>query len=786
VLENSIERHVDCFISGYMKMHAGGIHMKYYIVALCAVFVMLSPSLGHTSQPGDMYLRFLEGDVQVKTEDTTEWLPASINVPLSEGDQIWVPENARAELMFREGAIVRLDGNSYLEILVLEGKRVQFYLATGRAYTNTRLTAGDVVVFETPTVSFHADGQSVFGIDVSESEDSVASVFQGVIYADRGSGQMKINAGDRMVFYKYAEYPKLAGVALMDHWEQWNNRRDLEFRWSPSGRATAYLPGELGIYSSDFERNGKWVYEQEYGYVWTPTIIIARDWSPYRVGRWVWMRGDYVWISYEPWGWVPYHYGRWAFVNHRGWCWVPPAKGDVYWSPGFVGWVYTPTYISWVPLAPREMYYGHGNYGHYSVNIRTVNINTSTANNIIYRNIHVNNAVTTLHHDTFVSGRPINVAVKENLLMKEKRVMGAPDIRPERSSFMPVVKEIPQINRPPQQIVNRAIDERGKNTRLTHIQAQGSLPAGPTGNIARTGHAIDKKIERPQSSNNTIPGAEQVPAMKNRTATTGPRELSQERAAKKPDELTNNTIPQNNNIKALFPQQAVPARSAIVPERRIEAPERKVEVQGKAPMISVNEQASRANIAVPQIPKPSENVRSLPSPRSNSPAIATQTQPPRNEERLVVRDIKPQEPRAVAPAPRPDNSTKNASPQNTTRETVPQRAVPVRSAPAPEKKIEVLNKTPELPANDLKIRPEVRQQQNPKPIENVKTAPPVRANVPVTISQQRQQPQKTDDPRIVQRTEQTTQIKPIENTMFEKNRNDFKREARPETDQRRK
>ena len=35
---------------------------------------MLFPSVGHTSQPGDMYLRFLEGDVQVKTEDTAEWL----------------------------------------------------------------------------------------------------------------------------------------------------------------------------------------------------------------------------------------------------------------------------------------------------------------------------------------------------------------------------------------------------------------------------------------------------------------------------------------------------------------------------------------------------------------------------------------------------------------------------------------------------------------------------------------------------------------------------------------
>ena len=116
---------------------------------------MLFPSLGHASQPGDVYLRFLEGDVQVKTEDSVEWLPASINTPLMDGDQIWVPENGRAELMLRDGTIIRLDRNSYLEILTSEENRAQFYLAAGRVYGNTSLrNAGAFVFFETPTASF--------------------------------------------------------------------------------------------------------------------------------------------------------------------------------------------------------------------------------------------------------------------------------------------------------------------------------------------------------------------------------------------------------------------------------------------------------------------------------------------------------------------------------------------------------------------------------------------------------------------------------------------------------
>ena len=507
----------------YMKTHTGGVNMKFYIVAICLACAMLFPSIGHTSQAGDMYLRFLEGDVQVKIEDTAEWLPASINMPLIDGDQIWVPENSRAELMLRDGTIVRLDGNSYLEILASEEKLVRFYLAYGRAYSTTRTRGGESIVFETPMASFRAYEKSVFGIDVSENDDSTVSVFRGEIYADSNTGQMKINSGDKMSFSKYREYPQLNRIDPPDQWELWNRQRDREFGLSSPGFATTYLPDELGSYSSDFERNGKWVYEQEYGYIWTPTVIIANDWSPYRIGRWVWMRGDYVWISYEPWGWAPYHSGRWAFINNRGWCWVPPAKGDVTGVPGFFGWVHTPAYISWVPLTREKYITGHGNYGPHSVNIRQANINTTTMNNVVYRNIHVNNAVTTLHRDTFVTGRSTKMTTKENPFLRDSRVMGAPDIRPEKSTRMPVIKNIAQSKRPPQQIVNRVSDERGRNNRLDQVRVQRNLPAVPIESMTRTRQTNDRKIEVLQSPKSEPVRGAQVPSVRNPNAIMGPQ-----------------------------------------------------------------------------------------------------------------------------------------------------------------------------------------------------------------------------------------------------------------------
>ena len=93
-------------------------------------------------------------------------------------------------------------------------------------------------------------------------------------------------------------------------------------------------------------------------------------------------------IFCEPWGWVPYYYGRWAFLASIGWCWVPPpVTAPVLWRPGFVAWILTPTYVSWVPLAPGEIYYGHRYYGPNSVNATNLNINKINITNVRWSGI---------------------------------------------------------------------------------------------------------------------------------------------------------------------------------------------------------------------------------------------------------------------------------------------------------------------------------------------------------------------------------------------------------------
>ena len=420
--------------------------MMSLVLFLSVLFLL--PARSHSSSPGDLRINLLDGDVQIKTIDTGDWVPASINAPLMDGDILWVPEEGRAGIQLRDGSIVRLNENTSLEVLTLDENSYQFYLESGQAYVNFTGQKGSFLQMDTPVSSVRTYDPSMFRVDVAEDDFTRISVFRGRVDAEGQGGKTTVNPGNTLSLSRN-HYAELSPLRPPDPWERWNQEKDrkLEARYSDR-----YLPDELRPYSPDFDENGRWVYVREYGNVWAPTVVVPAGWAPYRVGRWVWMRGDYVWVSYEPWGWAPYHYGRWAFVASIGWFWVPPVRGAVYWGPGFVGWVYTPTYVSWVPLAPREIYYGHGYYGPHSVNITRVNVTNINVTNIVYKNVQVHNAVTVIHHDTFVRGKPVDAHVKENPFLREKISIGSPDIKPERPTLMPAVREIPDKKRPPERI----------------------------------------------------------------------------------------------------------------------------------------------------------------------------------------------------------------------------------------------------------------------------------------------------------------------------------------------
>ncbi|MBI5675073.1 MAG: FecR domain-containing protein, partial [Nitrospirae bacterium] len=441
--------------------------MKILKAVMIAVVLLLVPAYAFSSNLGYMRISLAEGDVQIKTPDTEDWGYASINTPLAEGDQVWVPQGSRAELQLNSGTYIRLDEDTALQILSIDKDSSQFYLSQGYAYISYDAPRGSVIQVDTPDASTRAFNRAIFRIDMSDRYTDV-SVYKGYVETENQLGNTRINAGS-MVSLGQNTNGEVAPMGPPDEWERWNKRRN-ERIYASEGNSSRYLPAELRAYSYDFDNSGRWIQDPEYGYVWTPTIVIGASWSPYRNGRWIWRGDDYVWVGYEPWGWAPYHYGRWSFGVNIGWFWVPPIASEVYWSPGYVGWVRTNDYVAWVPLAPGEIYYGRGNYGRHSVNITNVNINQVNITNV-YKNVYINNGVTVVNRNTFNTGSPTMVNVSKNIIqekifVKNNISVGRPDIKPTMASYFASDKAIPQLKLPPQPVRNIQVKELKQSRRF--------------------------------------------------------------------------------------------------------------------------------------------------------------------------------------------------------------------------------------------------------------------------------------------------------------------------------
>ena len=481
--------------------------MKILKSMLIATMLLFAPVYAFSSELGYMRISLIEGDVQINTPDSEEWGLASINGPLAEGDKVWTPQGSRAEFQLNNGTYIRLDQDSALQVLSMDKDSSQFYLSQGRAYVYYNAPVGSVMQIDTPDASVRAFNRAIFSIDISGQYTDVAAL-KGYVKTENNAGETRINAGN-MLSLGQNSYGELAPLGPADEWEDWNNGRDRKIYARGDG-GSRYLPVELRPYSSDLDDNGRWVQVPDYGYVWSPSVSVGVGWAPYRAGRWIWRGGDYVWVAQEPWGWAPYHYGRWAFVGSHGWCWVPPVAGDVYWSPGYVGWVRTPEYVAWVPLAPGERYYGRGNYGRNSVNITNINITQLHLTNV-YRNVSINNGVTVVNSNSFNTGSPTNVNINRNIIQQKIFVRnnftgGAPRIKPERGSYFASNRTVPQAKLPPQPVRRLKMGEIKSSRPFTREPEKSVLNAGAKARPLRV-----TTVEKPRTPGRERPTLRNMP-----------------------------------------------------------------------------------------------------------------------------------------------------------------------------------------------------------------------------------------------------------------------------------
>lgn len=591
------------------------------------VVLALFPGAASAAELGQARLSLVMGDVQIYTDDTQEWVPASINMPLIEGDRIWVPEGARTEIQLQGGVYVRLGSATSLDILAQREDAFQFYLNGGHAYINNRQGGVEQIQVDTPLASVRCYDNSLVMLDVAQDGATDVAVIKGYAAAESDRGTTRVEAGSALHLGSDLS-AELSPLPPPDEWENWNRERDGEL--ARGNRSYRYIPEELDDYSYDLDAYGRWVYVTDYGYCWTPRAVPA-GWAPYRLGRWVWCGGNYVWISYEQWGWCPYHYGRWAFVVNVGWCWVPPRAGDIFWAPGYVGWVYTPTYVAWVPLAPGEIYYGRGYYGPRSVNITNVTIDRTVIRN--YRNINVRNGYTVVNRTTFVTGRKEPARVRGNPFLAANVEAGPPVIKPTRATTVPVTRKIPSAKRPPERVRRVSVDEIRRERALVREEKGSAFKGGrPGAAMPVTKRNVPQSTIREQHP--ALPTAK--PARTERPARRGERQPP----AKAPEVIKGRPTP-----PAAQPSRQAPSAGKGTPEQQ-RAPAR-----GESPRLTPRPERGAPREPRWQEPVPAAKPAASPVvPRRSGPASRPNVQRPATP--AAAPAARPSEPHPAGPAGR--------------------------------------------------------------------------------------------------------------------------------------
>jgi hypothetical protein len=315
-------------------------------------------------------VRSLDGDVRITKGDVQDTLLKG--TPVSEGDV--VESSGRGVLQLADGTRLAFDRNTKFTVASLfkddnGSRQVLLRLDRGRMRVRVDDDSDARVRIDTPSGSVSSSNRATFNVSVDPDGVTRITVDGGHVRVSNQRDDASLGAGEQLSVF--GSQDSLNRIRAFNTYDQDDFNRWSDGAWTVKrGESWDRVPSELRYYSDDLDRNGSWVYTDEYGWVWKPGGVAA-DWRPYYQGRWAAYPGGMTWISYDPWAYVTYHHGRWAW-SAGGWCWIP----GLYYSPAWVAWSYSDGYCGWAPLGyyNQPCSWGYGAWGGgYCWNIVSIN-----------------------------------------------------------------------------------------------------------------------------------------------------------------------------------------------------------------------------------------------------------------------------------------------------------------------------------------------------------------------------------------------------------------------------
>ena len=389
-------------------------------------------------------LGYLSGAVSFSPGGESDWVEASINRPLTQGDRLWADRAARVEIQIGS-AMVRMGASTAVSVLALDDRIAQLQLTQGVLNVRLRrLAPHQVFEVDTPNLAFTLRRAGYYRISVDADGNATTIMVregQGEVHGDGVAFLVGVGQSYRFSGSGLRER-QLVESLRPDELDRWAGDRDRRYDNSVSARYVS--PDVVGY--QDLDGYGHWRVDARYGNVWAPSRV-GPAWAPYRDGHWAWVDPwGWTWIDDAPWGFAVSHYGRWAHLN-GGWAWVPaPVRSRAYYAPALVVFVGGSNFqlqvasnpvnaVAWFPLAPQEIYrptyavsrtyFENLNRSNTVVNATVVRntYNNIQVGNVVYANRQVTGAVVAVPASAFVQSLPVAKAARP---MPREVVAGAP------------------------------------------------------------------------------------------------------------------------------------------------------------------------------------------------------------------------------------------------------------------------------------------------------------------------------------------------------------------------
>jgi hypothetical protein len=316
-----------------------------------------------------------EGSVPlILREGESDPVAAILNMPIAPGDLITTPDDARCEIQFDTGTILRLDGATELTIetvlapsLSSKSKISNIVLSSGRIYIMYKeYDSREIFQIITPLAALKMRHHTVAVVEAAPGAPNVIRVDNGRLEMMFGldpeaMSQKTARKGEVLAIGPDHRIESVASVPATD-FDKWNedvNRSFVELHadLTPLPKPIRRLSPAVHHFAQTYgDRYGEWIWHDLVGYVWRPYFndsYPGGNWRPYVYGRWQAVGKQMFWIPVEPWGWVPYHLGIWHWDKKRGWLWIP---GSLF-APAWAAWDFFFGYYAWRPWGVWDWYF---------------------------------------------------------------------------------------------------------------------------------------------------------------------------------------------------------------------------------------------------------------------------------------------------------------------------------------------------------------------------------------------------------------------------------------------